>query len=317
MYRVLLTDDVVDEALAVFDRYEDIEAVRTGTLPPDRLKETIAGFDGVVVRSPTRLTADIIEAADRLKFIGRAGAGVDNIDVGAATRRGIVVMNSPGGNTTSTAEHTIALMLALARHVPQAHRSVTAGEWDRSTYRGVELAGKTLGVIGLGRVGREVARRMRAFDMRVVAADPAVSSNDAAAVGTKLVDMDTLLRQSDVVTIHVPLTNQTRHLIGAPEFARMREGALVVDCSRGGVVSEDALRAALDSGGLGGAALDVFTKEPPGDHPLFGHPLCVFTPHLGGATWEARVRVAVDAAEAVAEALATGITRNAVNAPVG
>jgi D-3-phosphoglycerate dehydrogenase len=313
MCRVLLTDNIAVEALAVFEPHDDVEAVRTETLPPDKLKEEIAGYDAIVVRSPTKLTADVIAAANKLRYIGRAGVGVDNIDINAATERGIVVMNSPGGNTVSTAEHTIAVILALARHIPQAHNSVTGGEWNRKAYRGNELSGKTLGIVGLGRVGREVARRMRAFEMRVLAVDPYVSGMAAAKSGAELVELDALLQQADVITVHVPLTDETRGLIGRQEIDRMRDGAFLVNCARGGVVVEDTLLAALESGKLAGVALDVYQSEPPGDHPLFGHPRCVFTPHLGAATVEAQVRVAVEAAECVAEALLTGVTRNAVN----
>jgi D-3-phosphoglycerate dehydrogenase len=315
MYLVLLTDNIAVEAAKVFDRYENIETVRTETLSPDQLKETIADFDAVIVRSPTRLTADVIEAAEKLKYIGRAGVGTDNIDLEAATQRGVVVMNSVGASAVSTAEHTVALVLALARHIPQAHRSVTSGEWDRTTHRGVELYGKTLGVIGLGRVGREVARRMRAFEMKIIAVDPAVGTDDATAVGAVLADMDDLLRESHVITVHVPLESGTTLLIGEAEIALMRDGALLVNCSRGGVVSEEAVQAALESGKLAGVALDVYAEEPPGAHPLFGHPKCVFTPHIGAATSEARIRVHTEAALAVAEALDSGVIRNAVNAP--
>lgn len=313
MYRVLLTDNIRPEAVSVFDGYPDIEAVRVATLPPDELKQTIADYDGIVIRTPTRLTAGVIRAASRLKYIGRAGVGTDNIDIDAATARGIVVMNAPTGNTVSTAEFTVGLMLSLARRIPAAHNSVTGGLWDRVTYRGVELSGKTLGIVGLGRVGREVARRMRAFDMKIVACDPYVTADTLHDTGATPADLEGLLRQSDLVTIHVPLTEKTRNLINDRELALMPDGALLVNCSRGGVVSEEALARALDTGKLAGVALDVFDQEPPGDHPLFGHPRCVFTPHLGAATEDARIRVATDAATAVAEALTTGETRNAVN----
>jgi D-3-phosphoglycerate dehydrogenase len=313
MNKVLLTDNIALEALEVFERHDDIVAVRTETIPPEQLKTEIADCDGVVVRSPTKLTADVIAAAAKLRYIGRAGVGVDNIDLGAASDRGIVVMNTPGGNTVSTAEHTIALILALARHIPHAHRSVTDGRWERKAFRGTELSGKTMGVIGLGRVGREVARRMRAFDMRILGADPYVDKDTATECGAELVDLEAVLRESDVVSVHVPLTGDTRALIGKEQLDSMRDGAFVINCARGGVVSEDALLGALESGKVAGAAVDVFEKEPPGDNPLFQHPRCVFTPHLGAATAEAQVRVAVEAAECVAEALSTGVTRNAVN----
>jgi D-3-phosphoglycerate dehydrogenase len=314
-FRVLLTDNIAEEALEVFDAYPDVEAVRTDTPSPDDLLAMIPDYDGIVVRSPTKVTADVIERAVKLKYIGRAGVGVDNIDVAAATARGIVVMNSPGGNTVSTAEHTIALMLAVARHIPQAHASVTGGAWDRKTYRGVELCGKTLGVIGLGRVGRNVAVRMRAFEMTVIATDPFVSSEDAASLGATLVSMDELLGRSDWVTIHVPLGSDTRGMVGAGELAKMKDGVVVINCARGGVVDEAALFEAMESGKVAAAGLDVYESEPPGDHRLFAHPRSVFTPHLGAATADAQVRVATEVAEAVAGALVDGVVRNAVNDP--
>jgi len=313
MYKVLLTDNIADAALDAFAGYDDVEAIRTGTLPVDELKEMIADCDAVVVRSPTKVTADVLAAATKLKFIGRAGVGVDNIDIEEATKRGVVVMNSPGGNTVSTAEHAIALILAVARRIPLAHQSVTKGLWERKAYRGTELNGKTLGVVGLGRVGREVARRLQAFDMEILAMDPFVDGESASSLGIKLVDLDTLLAGSDVVTVHVPLMDETRALFDAGAIAKMRDGAYLINCARGGVVSERALLDALESGKLAGAALDVYESEPPGELELFQHPRCVFTPHLGAATAEAQVRVAVEAAECVAKALTTGTTRNAVN----
>lgn len=315
MSRVLLTDSIALEALAVFERYPGIDAVRTDTLAPAALLAEVGGYDAIVVRSPTKVTADVIAAGEKLRFIGRAGVGVDNIDVDAATARGIVVMNSPGGNTVSTAEHTIAVMLAVARRIPHAHASLVSGGWDRKAYRGTELAGKTLGVVGLGRVGREVARRMQAFDMHVIASDPFVTPDQAAAVGVRLVAFEELLTESDWVTVHVPLGTDTRGMIGAGEIARMRDGVVIVNCARGGVVVEDALLPALESGKVAAVGLDVFDAEPPGDHPLFAHPRSVFTPHLGAATAEAQLRVATDVAESVAIALTGGEIRDAVNRP--
>jgi D-3-phosphoglycerate dehydrogenase len=314
-YRVLLTDNIAPEALSVFDEYPEIEAVRTETLPPERLAAEIGGYDAVIVRSPTRLTADILERASKLRFIGRAGVGTDNIDVEAATRLGIVVMNSTGANTVSTAEHTIALMLALARRIPQAHRSVTGGEWDRAAFRGVELWGKTLGLVGVGRVGSEVARRMKAFGMTVIAHDPYVDPRSMKEMGVELVTLETLIEKSDVVSVHVPLGPETRGLLGAREFERMKKGTMVVNCARGGVIDEAALERALARGKIACAALDVYENEPPGENPLFLYDRCVFTPHLGAATSEAQVRVATDVARAVADALTSGTIQNAVNAP--
>jgi D-3-phosphoglycerate dehydrogenase len=317
MQRVLLTDNIAEEAVRVFDSYEGIEAVRIDTPSPDELLSIIPDYDALIVRSPTKVTSEVIERGVKLEYIGRAGVGVDNIDVDAATRCGIVVMNSPGGNTVSTAEHTIAVMLAVARRIPHAHRSLTGGEWDRKTHRGVELCGKTLGVVGLGRVGRAVAERMRAFGMRVVAADPYVSAADAEAMGVDLETLDEVLRASDWITVHVPLASDTKGMIGRAELARMKDGVVVVNCARGGVVDEDALVDALASGKVAAVGLDVYQDEPPGDHPLFAHPMSVFTPHIGAATVEAQLRVATDVAEAVAEALTRGVLRDAVNAPNG
>ena len=314
-FSVLLTDDITLRALEVFEAYDDIDAQRTGTLMPEELKGIIGKYHGAVIRTPTRLTADVLERATRLRFIGRAGVGTDNIDVDAATALGITVMNSPHGNTISTAEHTLALILSAARLVPHAHASVTRGEWNRKAYRGVELYGKTLGIIGLGAVGKEVAKRAIALGMKVVAADPNVDRGEAAAVGAETVDLPGLCARSDVVTVHVPLEPGTKKLIGKGELDSMRNGVLLVNCARGGVVDETALLDALASGKVSGVGMDVYENEPPGESPLLGHPRSVFTPHVGAATLEAQVRVATDAAEAVAEALTRGIVRNAVNNP--
>jgi D-3-phosphoglycerate dehydrogenase len=314
MPKVLLTDNIAQKALDVFAEYSDIEAVSVGTLEPDELAAILPEYEAVIVRSPTKLTKELIDAGLRLKYIGRAGVGVDNIDIEAATARGIVVMNAPFGNIVSTAEHTIAMMLALARRIPQADRSVRAKEWERSALKGVELDDKTLGIIGIGRVGREVARRMLAFNMRVVASDPFVTEEDAAKMGIQLQDLDTVLRDGDFITVHVPLGAGTRGLIGDPEIAKMKDGVFLINCARGGVVDEDAVARAIERGKIAGIAFDVYENEPPGDNPLLGHERSVFTPHLGAATSDAQVRVAVDAARSVAKALTTGETENAVNA---
>lgn len=313
--RVLLTDSIAVEAVRIFDDYEGIEVDHTDTLAPEKLLEVVGNYHAIVVRSPTKVTAGVIARATKLEYIGRAGVGVDNIDVEAATKRGIVVMNSPGGNTISTAEHTVAVMLAIARHIPQAHASVTGGGWDRKTYRGVEMCGKTLGVVGLGRVGRAVAARMKAFEMRLIGADPYVSPEAAAAMGVELVDLPTLVAESDWITVHVPLGSETTGLIGTAELAAAKDGVVVVNCARGGVVDEDALADALERGKVAAVGLDVYASEPPGAHRLFKHPRSVFTPHLGAATAEAQLRVATDVSRAVADALTTGETRDAVNAP--
>jgi D-3-phosphoglycerate dehydrogenase len=312
MHKVLLTDNMLKQAVDVFDAYPDIEAVSVGTLEKAELMRRLSDVDAVIIRSPTKLTAEVIAAGRRLRFVGRAGVGVDNIDVKAARDRGIVVMNVPSGNTVSTAEHTIALILALARRIPEADRSLRAGRWDRKSLAGVELAGKTLGVVGFGRVGREVARRMLAFSMRVIATDPGVSPEEAKSAGVTLLDLDALLRESDIVTVHVAMTRETEGLIADREIRRMRDGAFLVNCARGGVVDENAVRRALEEGKLGGVAFDVFANEPPGSHALFSHARSVFTPHLGGATPDARARVAVHIAETIAKALSTGELRDVV-----
>jgi D-3-phosphoglycerate dehydrogenase len=311
----LLTDNIATEALDVFIDYPDIEAVTVGTLDKKELAGILPEYSAVIVRSPTKLTKELIHAGTNLKFIGRAGVGVDNIDIDAATARGIPVMNAPRGNIVSTAEHTIALLVTLARRIPQADRSIRAQRWERKDLKGVELSGKTLGVIGLGRVGREVTQRMLAFSMKVMAVDPYVTEKVAADIGVELVDMDTMLRESDFITIHVPLGKKTRGIIGKAEIDRMRDGVFLINCARGGVIDEPAVCEGLDSGKVAGVAFDVYESEPPGDHPLFSHERSVFTPHLGAATRDAQIRVAVDAARNVADALSKGEIRDAVNAP--
>lgn len=313
MSRVLLTDNIAADAVRTLEAFGGIEAVAMGTPAPDELLRLIVDFDAIIVRSPTRVTAAVIEAGQRLRFIGRAGVGVDNIDVGAATKRGIVVINSPRSNTISTAELTMALILAVAREIPRAHAMVTAGRWEREAFRGVELAGKTLGVVGLGRVGREVAVRARAFGMRVVACDPYVDAAAAQAIGSELMTLTEVIRESDWLSMHVPLGMDTQGLIGTREIAAMKDGVVIVNCSRGGVVDEHALVAALDAGKVRAVAMDVFEQEPPGDHPLLRHPRSVFTPHLGAVTIDAQRRVATDVAESIGLALARGEIRDAVN----
>ncbi len=311
-YRVLLTDHLEAASLEVFSSYPEIEVVSEGTLPKKDLIERITEFDAVIVRSPTKLTREVIAAAKRLKFIRRAGVGVDNIDLKEASARGVVVLNVPAENTISTAEHTIGMILSVARRIPEGDRSVRQGRWARNEFDGVELHGKTLGVVGLGRVGREVARRMLGFSMRLIASDPYVSPEVGVEIGVEIVPLDELLRSSDVVSLHVALTPETRGLIAAREIALMKDGVLLVNCARGAVADEDAVLRALESGKIAGIAFDVFEHEPPGSHPLLSHPRSVFTPHLGAATLESRVRVAVHIAESIAKALTTGEIRDAV-----
>ncbi|MCI0343475.1 MAG: phosphoglycerate dehydrogenase, partial [Planctomycetales bacterium] len=287
--------------------------VKTG-LPEEALVREMRGVAGLVVRSATKVTAPILESADRLELVVRAGTGVDNIDVEAATRRGVVVMNVPGENTVSAAEHTLALLLSLVRKVPAADGALKAGRWERGL-QGTELQGKTLGLVGCGRVGKEVAARAAAFGMRVIAHDPYLPEETARRMGVTLADLPALLSESDVVSIHAPLTDSTRKLLGRPEIAQMRPGAILVNCARGGLVDEEALAEALAAGRIGGAALDVFEKEPPGATPLVASPKTVCTPHLGASTSEAQERVARRTAEQVLAFFRTGAAENAVNVP--
>lgn len=314
MARVLVSDSIAEAGIEVLKQAGEVD-VRTG-LSKEELIRIIGEYDALVVRSETKVTAEVIEAARRLRIIGRAGVGVDNIDVAAATQRGIIVVNSPEGNTIAAAEHTIALMMAMARNIPQADRSLRAGEWKRSRFIGTEVYRKTLGVIGLGKIGREVARRAKGLGMSVIAYDPFTPAEVAERIGVKLTDLNSLLAQSDFVTIHTPLNEQTRHLINAERLALMKDGARLINCARGGIVDEDALVDALRSGKLAGAAVDVFGKEPPPpDHPLLALENCVVTPHLGASTQEAQVNVAVDVAEQVVSVLRGGPARSAVNLP--
>lgn len=318
MKRVLLTDKISTEAEKVLESFGDIETMSIGTPTNSELMEMIPEFEAIIVRSPTKVTAPVIEHAERLKFIGRAGVGVDNIDVGAATKRGIVVMNSPRSNTISTAEHTFAMMLAMAREIPRANACVVSGEWKRDSFKGVELADKVLGIVGLGRVGREVATRAVAFGMNVIAYDPIVNAAEAWVAGTRMCSFEELVTFSDWITVHVPLDTATKSMIGATEIAAMKTGVFLVNVARGGIIDENALADALDGGKVSGVALDVFEKEPPGPgHRLFKHSRAVFSPHLGGQTVDAQRRVATDVAESIGLALSRGEIRDAVNVVAG
>jgi len=313
MYEVLLTDNIAPQALEELERYGEIKAERIGTPSPEELLEMIGRYHALNVRSPTKVTAQVLARAKNLRFIGRAGVGVDNIDLEEATKRGVVVMNCPGGNTISTAEHTVGMILALARKIPAADRSLRSGAWDRARFKGRELFGRTLGLVGLGRVGKEVARRLLAFSMKVLAHDPYIEAREARALGVEMVSLEELLRRSDIVSVHVPLNDETRGLIGAREIASMRDGALLVNCARGGIVDEGAVAEALRSGKLAGVAFDVYQDEPPTDRALFAHETSVFTPHIAASTAEAQVRIAREIAQRVARALCEGVIECAVN----
>ncbi|HXX37612.1 MAG TPA: phosphoglycerate dehydrogenase [bacterium] len=312
--RVLVADGLAEEGLARLRDAGEI-VVRRG-LSEDELCDLLADAEAVVVRSRTRVTARALRGAERLRVIARAGVGVDNIDVDAATRRGILVLNTPDSSTLAAAEHTLAMLLALVRRIPQAQASLAAGEWAREKFVGTELAGKTLGVVGLGKIGSEVARRARAFHMRVLAYDPYVTEERARRLDVELTAWETILRESDALTLHVPLRSDTTALIGTREMTMMKPGIRLVNCARGGLVDEAALLEALNHGAVGGAALDVFEEEPPRpDHPLLHHPHVVVTPHLGGSTVEAQRLIAVEIADQVLAALNGAPVRGAVNVP--
>ncbi len=313
MARVLIADDVAEECARVL-RAGGVEVDQRGKLKADDLKAALAGCEGLIVRSAVRVSKEIIDAAPRLKLIGRAGIGVDNIDVEAASRRGVIVMNAPLGNVTSAAEHAFALLLADARHIARADAALRAGKWERSENVGVELEGKTLGIVGLGKVGGQVARYGRAFGMRVVAYDPLLVRERAEVLGVELVEFDRLLEISDFVTLHLPLTERTRSLFGAAEFRKMKRTARIINSSRGGVLDEKALAESLKKGEIAGAALDVYeTEPPPRDHPLLAIGDATFTPHLGASTEEAQLKVSVDIAEQFVDYFRHGVVRNAVN----
>ena len=313
MARILVADPLAEDGLARLRREGEVTVV--SKLAEADLIERIPEFDALVVRSETKVTAPILQAGKKLRVVGRAGVGVDNIDVAAATRHGILVVNAPRGNIVAAAEHTIALLLALARSVPQADASVHRGEWTRSKFIGVEIRGKTLGVIGLGNVGSEVAKRAHGLEMEVIAFDPVVSEERAELFNVQLVPLDVLLERADFITVHVPLVDATRGLIGARELAMMKPAARLINAARGGVVDEAALYQALKVSRPAAAAADVFEQEPPGEHPLFTLPNFIATPHIAASTVEAQASVALDVAEEVAAVLAGDLPRYAVNAP--
>jgi D-3-phosphoglycerate dehydrogenase / 2-oxoglutarate reductase len=314
MPRVLISDQLSPAAVDIF-RQRDIDTeVRVG-LSKDELEKVIKDYDGLAVRSATKVTEKVIAAASRLKVVGRAGIGVDNIDVKAATAKGIIVMNTPFGNSITTAEHALSLMMALARQIPEADRSTQAGRWEKSKFLGVELFGKTLGVIGCGNIGSIVADRGVGLKMKVVAFDPFLSPERAMEIGVEKVELDDLLRRADFITLHTPLTDKTRHIIDAAALAKTRKGVRIVNCARGGLVDERALAAALQSGQVGGAAFDVFEVEPAKDSPLFGLANVICTPHLGASTGEAQENVALQVAEQMSDYLVRGAISNAVNFP--
>ena len=314
--KILVADRIAEGGMAHMEGVPDMEVVRAFGCSRTELLRMVRDVDAIVVRSETQVDTEVMDRAPLLKAIGRAGVGVDNIDVESATARGIVVLNSPEGNTVATAELTFSHILCTARPIAQASESMRRGGWDRGAFAGTELHGKTLGIIGLGRVGSEVAKRAHVFGMRVLACDPFLTAERAQAIEVTRVDFEELGAQSDFITVHVPLTEATRNLIDAAAFARMKPGVRIINCARGGIIDEDALLAALKSGRVAAAGLDVYDSEPvPPHHPLRGIPSLILTPHLGASTREAQESVGLEIAWAVTEVLGNGVVRNAVNLP--
>ncbi len=312
--RILVAEQIAPEGVALLRAQHDVDE-RQG-LSPAELCEILAGYDALVVRSQVKVDAAVIAVGTRLQVIGRAGVGVDNVDLEAATRAGITVVNAPTGNTIAAAEHTLALLYGVARKIAAADASVRRGEWKRTQFTGLELRGRTLGIVGLGKIGQAIAARARAMEMAVLASDPYVTAEQAAHHGVDLVALDELLARADVVSIHVPLSRATRGMIGAKQLARMKPGAILLNVARGGVVDETAVAAALTAGTLAGAGIDVFEHEPPADSPLLHAPNTLLTPHLGASTAEAQVAVAEEIADQVLDVLAGRSARYAVNAPL-
>ena len=301
--KILVSDKLAQEGLEILKQDGNFTVdVKTG-LKPEELKATIKDYDALLVRSGTKVTRDIIQAADKLKVIGRAGVGLDNVDLDAATERGIVVMNAPAGNTISTCEHTMSMLLAVARNIPQANVSVKAGQWQRSKFMGIELYKKTLGIIGLGRIGQEVAKRALSFGMKVIAFDPYLSKEIGTSLGVELVELTTLFKNADFITVHTPLTDGTRHMISTKEFSLMKQGAKIINCARGGVVNEEALFEAIKNGKVRIAAIDVYEAEPAKQNKLFELDQVIATPHIGAQTKEGQTRAGVQIAELVRDAL--------------
>ncbi len=312
--KVLVSDNISSKGVEILKKAGLNVDVKTG-LKPEELKSIIGEYHALVIRSATKVTADVIDAAKNLKVIGRAGSGLDNVDKAAASKRGIVVMNTPGGNTITTAEHTIAMMFAVARKIPQANASMAKGQWEKKKFIGIELFNKTLGVIGLGNIGGEVAKRAQGLGMNVIAYDPFLSEEKAKKMGIRKMEIAELIKQADFITIHTPLTAETKNLINTKTIKTMKDGVYIINCARGGIVNEKDIYDALESGKVAGVALDVFEKEPPENNPLVGHEKVVCTPHLGASTQEAQENVAIAVAEQIADYLVHGTIRNAVNFP--
>ncbi len=311
--KVLVSDPIAEQGIEILKNEVDVD-IATG-LEPSELIKRIGNYEALIVRSETQVTKEVINAGRKLKIIGRAGVGVDNIDVNAATERGIIVVNAPEGNTISAAEHTIAMMMSMSRNIPQANASLKGRKWDRKKFMGVEVRGKVLGVVGLGRIGSEVAKRALGMEMIILAYDPFISAERAKDLGVELTTVEDIVRRADYITVHTPLTKETKDLIGNKEFAIMKKGARLINCARGGIINEEALAKAVKDGIVGGAAIDVFTKEPPFENPLLELDRVILTPHLGASTEEAQINVAVTVAEQIVNALKGLPVKNAINMP--
>ncbi|MGC9022988.1 MAG: phosphoglycerate dehydrogenase, partial [Dissulfurimicrobium sp.] len=313
--KILVSDLIAKEGIEIL-REAGIEVDERPGIPADELLDAVKDVDGLVIRSNTKVTADVVNAARRLKVIGRAGSGLDNVDIQACNKRGIVVMNTPGGNTNSAAEHTIAMILALSRHIPQATASMKAGKWEKKRFMGQEVAGKTLGIIGMGRIGSVITQLAQGLKMKVVAFDPYVIPEVAEKLGVEMTNLDDLLAKSDYITVHTPLTKETKGFLNKGLFNKMKPGAYVINCARGGIINEEDLYEALTSGRIAGAALDVFEKEPTTkENPLLSLDNFICTPHLGASTKEAQENVALAVAKQIVDYLTKGEVRNAVNVP--
>ena len=314
-FKVLISDSLAKEAVEILEKEKEFRVEVNTKLTPEELKKVIKDYDALLVRSATKVTKDVIAAADKLKIIGRAGVGLDNVDVEAASKKGIIVVNTPAGNTISTAEHTFSMILSLSRSIPQADLSMKKGEWERKKFMGVEVYGKTLGIIGLGRIGTEVAKRALSFGMKVLAYDPFLSADKAKDLGIELVDLKVIYKSADYITVHTPLTDETKHMISDKQFALMKKNVRIINCARGGIIDEDALVKAIEAGKVAGAAFDVYEEEPPKNSKLPKLDKVVLTPHLGASTEEAQMNVAIDVANTVRDALLGRGVRNAVNVP--
>ncbi len=315
MFKILVTDKISEQGMAVFRKEKDFQVDEKLKMAPEDLKKIVGDYDAWIIRSGTKVTAELLQAAKKLKIVGRAGAGLDNVELPAATKRGVIVMNTPDGNTISTAEHTVAMMMSMARQIPQANASLREKKWERTKFIGTELFEKTLGVVGLGRIGTNVARKALGLGMRVIGFDPYIDPAKAKGHEFEIVTLQEIIAKSDFITVHTPLTQETKGLFGAKQFAAMKKGVRIINCARGGIYDEAALTEALKSGQVASAALDVFEKEPPFDSPLLALDNVVCVPHLGACTTEAQENVAVVVAEQVVEALKGGRVRNAANMP--